>query len=185
MKLKLILAIMAAMFVSGTGTQAQTSPAKVLVVYYSYSGNTRAVAGQIAEATGADVFEIVPAKPYPADYQALVDQAKREISAGYRPALKTAPGDLENYDVIFIGSPNWWSTVAPPVASFLANYDLSGKTLVPFMTHGGGRMGHSVADIQKLCPGATLLEALAVSGSRAKNAENEVRTWLRKIKIVN
>ena len=110
MKKRLILATMAAFAVSGAGAQPQQPSKKVLVAYFSHSGNTREVARQIGEATGGDLFEIVPATPYPAEYQAVVDQGKKEIAAGVRPALKNPVGDLSQYDVIFVGSPCWWAT---------------------------------------------------------------------------
>ena len=132
---------MAAFAVSGAG--AQQPSGKVLVAYFSHSGNTREVARQISEATGGDLFEIVPATPYPTEYRAVVDQGKKEIEAGVRPALKNPVGDLSQYDVIFVGSPCWWATIAPPVATFLTSYDFAGKTVVPFMTHEGSRMGRS------------------------------------------
>lgn len=106
MKTKLILATMAAFAASGAGAQPQPAPAKkVLVAYFSHSGNTRELARQIGEAAGGELFEIVPVKPYPSDYQAVVDQGKREIEAGARPDLKTRVGDMSQYDVIFVGSP--------------------------------------------------------------------------------
>ena len=108
---------MAAFAVSGAG--AQQPSGKVLVAYFSHSGNTREVARQISEATGGDLFEIVPATPYPTEYRAVVDQGKKEIEAGVRPALKNPVGDLSQYDVIFVGSPCWWATIAPPVATLL------------------------------------------------------------------
>ena len=111
---------MAAFAVSGAG--AQQPSGKVLVAYFSHSGNTREVARQISEATGGDLFEIVPATPYPTEYRAVVDQGKKEIEAGVRPALKNPVGDLSQYDVIFVGSPCWWATIAPPVATFLTSY---------------------------------------------------------------
>ena len=107
---------MAAFAVSGAG--AQQPSGKVLVAYFSHSGNTREVARQISEATGGDLFEIVPATPYPTEYRAVVDQGKKEIEAGVRPALKNPVGDLSQYDVIFVGSPCWWATIAPPVATW-------------------------------------------------------------------
>ena len=137
------------MFLPDMNTQAQTaSGTKVLMAYFSHSGNTRAMARQIAEATGGDLFEIVPAAAYPAEYGAVVDQAKKEIGGGVRPALKGRLPDVGAYDVIFVGSPCWWSTVAPPVATFLADCDWAGKTVVPFMTHeaqphGPQRRGYS------------------------------------------
>ena len=167
---------MAAFAVSGAG--AQQPSGKVLVAYFSHSGNTREVARQISEATGGDLFEIVPATPYPTEYRAVVDQGKKEIEAGVRPALKNPVGDLSQYDVIFVGSPCWWSTVAPPVATFLADCDWAGKTVVPFMTHEGSRMGRSEDDIEKLCPGATLLGGLPVRGSAVKGSRDAVGKWI-------
>lgn len=168
---------MAAFAVSGAG--AQQPSGKVLVAYFSHSGNTRAMARQIAEATGGDLFEIVPAAAYPAEYGAVVDQAKKEIGGGVRPALKGRLPDVGAYDVIFVGSPCWWSTVAPPVATFLADCDWAGKTVVPFMTHEGSGMGHSEADIRRLCPRSTVPDGLAVRGSAVRNSKDEVGRWVR------
>ena len=169
MKKRLILATIAAFAVSGAG--AQQPSGKVLVAYFSHSGNS--------EATGGDLFEIVPATPYPTEYRAVVDQGKKEIEAGVRPALKNPVGDLSQYDVIFVGSPCWWATIAPPVATFLTSCDLAGKTVVPFMTHEGSRMGHSEADIRKLCPRSTVPDGLAVRGSAVRNSKDEVGRWVR------
>jgi len=155
--------------------------AKVLVAYYSWSGNTREVAKQIQKATGGDLFEIQPVDPYPSDYQAVVDQAKKEIKAGYKPVLKTTVKDIGKYDIVFVGSPNWWSTIAPPVSAFLASADLSGKTVVPFITHGGGGMANCAADIKRLCPKSNVLTGLAISGSSAKSSQDEVSTWIAEI----
>jgi flavodoxin len=157
---------------------------KILVVYFSHSGNTRIIAEQIKNATGADIFEIQTVKDYPKDYQTVVEQAKKEINSNYKPKLKTKVNNIEFYDIIFIGSPNWWSTVVPPVATFLTSYNLEGKTIVPFMTHEGSGMGHSVADIKKMCPKSTVLEGLPIRGSYVKRAQEDVTKWLRKIKII-
>lgn len=173
---------MATIFASGAGVQAQPAPAKkVLVAYYSHSGNTREVARQIAGASGGEFFEIVPVTPYPSDYQSVVDQAKKEISAGVRPALKSRVEDMSQYDVIFIGSPCWWATVAPPVATFLTSYDLAGKTVVPFMTHEGSRMGHGEADIRKLCPESQVPDGLPVRGGAAGSSKDTVEKWVRSL----
>ena len=96
---------------------------KILVVYFSHSGNTRTVAEQITRSTGADLFEIQPQEAYPTDYHSVVDQAKKEINTNHRPALKNDVQDFDKYDIIFVGSPNWWSTIAPPVATFLERHD--------------------------------------------------------------
>jgi flavodoxin len=157
---------------------------KMLVAYFSHSGNTREIARQIKEATGADVFEIVPAKPYPTDYDTVVAQAKEELKTDYRPKLTAAVSNIASYDVIFVGSPNWCGTIAPPVKTFLSSLDLSGKTVVPFITHGGGGMGKGVQDVKRLAPGATVLEGWAFRGQDVKNARDDVLKWLREIKLL-
>lgn len=187
MKTKILfLAILTTSLTNSSQVRAQSSLSgkKVLVVYFSHSGNTREIATQIKDAVGADIFEIVPTKPYPEEYQAVVDQAKKEIGADYKPALKDKVGNISSYDVIFVGSPNWWSTIAPPVATFLSSYDLSGKTIIPFMTHEGTRMGHSVSDIQKLCPKSTVLEGLPIRGGSVKKSNDNVLKWLREIGMI-
>ncbi|NIV37833.1 MAG: flavodoxin, partial [Anaerolineae bacterium] len=103
---------------------------RILIVYYSYSpsGNTRRIADLIRQEVGGTVHEIEPEAPYPRSYDATVDQAKGEIQSGYKPPLKSDLDSAKAYDTIFVGSPNWWSTIAPPVATFLSQHDLSGKT---------------------------------------------------------
>ena len=171
----------AALFATGNELNAQEGAAgkKTLVAYFSHSGNTRTVAGLIQKHTDSDLFEIIPVRPYPEQYQTLTEQVKKEIETGYRPELKQKPTELEQYEVIFVGSPCWWGTIAPPVASFLTAYDLKGKTIVPFMTHGGSRMGHSEADIRKLCPQSTIRMGLPIRGSAAASAEPEIIKWLK------
>lgn len=171
-------------FFTGLSAQVQkSSPKKILVAFYSHTGNTRAVAEDIRKVTGADIFEIVPVKAYSTEHSAVVDQARKEIEAGVQPELKNALTNFKEYDVIFIGSPCWWATIAPPVATFLASYDFSGITVVPFMTHEGSYMGRSVADIRKLCPKATVEEGLPVRGSKAASSEKDIREWIEKLKL--
>ena len=155
--------------------------AKALVVYYSRSGNTRAVAEAIHAAVGGDIVELQPVTPYPEAYRATTDQAKQELASGYKPPLKHRIGHIEAYDVVFVGSPNWWGSVAGPVRTFLSEYDLAGKRIAPFITHEGSALGRSVADIKTFCPKAVVLDGLAVRGSRAASAQGEVAAWLRKI----
>lgn len=185
MKTKLLLFAAFGLLASGFNIQAQTDSTgkKMVVVYFSHSGNTRQIANQIKDATGADLFEIQPQKAYPSDYKACVDQAKKEINAGFKPVLKTDLKEIAQYDVIFVGSPCWWSTIAPPVATFLSSHDLSGKTIVPFITHEGSRMGRTATDIKKLCPQSTVLDGLPINGKAVKTAQNDVQTWLRRIKM--
>ena len=156
---------------------------KALIAYYSRTGNTRTLAGHIQSLTGADSVELQPLNPYPEDYRATTRQAKREIESGFKPALKNGVENLASYDVVFVGSPCWWSTIAGPVRTFLADSDLSGKTIAPFMTHEGSGLGRSVADIKKLCPESIVLEGLAVRGGSVASSLNEAVAWLRKIKL--
>jgi len=156
---------------------------KILVAYFSYSGNTREIANQIHKNAGGDIFEIQSVKLYPDDYDAVVQQAKQELKSGHKPALKTKVENINPYDLVFIGYPNWCSTVPAPVRVFLSEYDFSGKTIIPFCTHEGSGLGRSTMDISKLCPKSTLLEGVAIRGRDVKTAQNKVSEWLQKNKI--
>jgi len=160
-------------------TQTSLKTKKILVAYYSWSGNTREIASQIQKATGGDIVEIQPVVPYSSDYDTVTKQAKQEIESGYKPALKTKIDNINSYDVVFIGSPIWWGTIAPPVATFLSEYDLSGKTVVPFVTHGGGGQGRSFDDIAKLCPQSTILNGIDVFGRDTNGLQDELSKRLR------
>ena len=156
---------------------------KILVAYFSHSGNTRDVANQIHKTVGGDLFEIQSVNPYPKDYDAVVEQAKKELHADVRPALKAKVGNISQYDVVFVGYPNWWYAVPRPVAAFLAGYDLAGKTIVPFCTHEGSGLSRTVSDIASLCPESTVLDGLAIRGKEAKTSHDKVSGWLQKINI--
>lgn len=155
----------------------------ILLAYFSHSGNTREIADQIHKYVGGDIFEIQAVDPYPNDYDAVVERAKHELDSGHKPELRTKLKDIKSYDMVFIGYPNWWGTIPAPVKTFLSEYDLSGKTIVPFCTNEGSGLGRSVTDISKLCPRATLLEGIAIRGSGVKTAQNKVFEWLQKNKI--
>ena len=180
MKKLLFASIMFATVCFSSVANAQT---RSLVVYFSHSGNTESVAQQIKTFTGADILEIIPEKAYPEDYQSVVDQSKAEINAGIKPAIKPCITDIARYDTVFIGSPCWWATIAPPVATFLSEHNLSGKTIVPFMTHEGSRMGHSEKEIRELCPESVLLQGLPIRGSKARQAAPEIKKWLQEIGV--
>jgi len=156
---------------------------KIFIVYFSHSGNTREIANQIHQSVGGDIFEIQTVNLYPSNYAALVMQAKQERESGYKPALKTKIENIKSYDVIFIGSPVWGGTMPQPIVSFLSEYDLSGKTIVPFCTHGGWGQGQSFTDIAKLSPQSTVLEGFAIEGNKVETAQPEIAIWLSKIKI--
>lgn len=132
--------------------------AKILVAYYSYSGNTKDVAEAIQKKTGGDLFEIKTEGNYPEEYRPMTEQAKQEIQDGYRPKLTTTVADMAQYDIVFIGSPNWWGTITPQVSSFLESYDLSNKTVIPFVTHGGGGVQNTIKDLTAQCKDCKVLQ---------------------------
>lgn len=137
------------------------------------------------EETGGTLFEIKPVKPYPADYRECTVQAKKEIQEGARPELSARVEDLGKYDVVFIGSPNWWSTIAPPVSSFLAGHDLSGKTVIPFVTHGGGGMARCADAVRKLCPKSSVLKGGAFAGDGIRTSRAALAKWVNDTITIN
>lgn len=165
--------------------KVSAEPSKVLIAYYSWGGNTRYAAEQIRKATGGTLFEIKPVKAYPAEYRECTVQAKREIREGFKPELAAGVEDTGKYDVIFIGSPNWWSSLAPPVVSFLSSHDFSGKTVIPFVTHGGGGMARCEEEVRKLCPKSTVLKGRAFSGAGIRTARGSIVKWVNDTLNVN
>ena len=152
-----------------------TQNAKILIAYYSYSGNTKEVAEAIQKEIGGDLFEIKAEGTYPDEYRPMTEQAKKEIDAGFRPKLTTSVADMAQYDIVFIGSPNWWGTITPQVSSFLESYDLSGKTVIPFVTHGGGGQQNTIADLTAQCKGCKVnSDGWVGYGSRALG----IGSWL-------
>jgi flavodoxin len=147
---------------------------KILVAYYSHTGNTREIANQIHKSVGGDIFEIQTVTTYSDDYEEVKKRARQELGSGYKPALKTKINNIKSYDIVFIGYPIWWGTFAAPVKTFFSEYDFSEKTIVPFCTHGGSGLGRSITDIAALCPHSTILDGLAVWGKDAKTAQNDV-----------
>lgn len=155
----------------------------VLIAYFSWSGNTEAMAGMIQEQTGGDLFAIEPETPYTGDYNALLEQAQQEQADNARPALAAQVENWEQYDTVFVGYPNWWSDAPMIVLSFLESYDCTGKTVIPFCTSGGGGFGHSVDSVTTSAAGATVLEGLHVSGSRVESAQSDITAWLDELGV--
>ncbi|MBP5615059.1 MAG: NAD(P)H-dependent oxidoreductase [Alphaproteobacteria bacterium] len=135
----------------GTTLAATTVQAKTLVAYFTLTGNTQHAAEIIAQKAGADLYQIELITPYPSDYKEQIALAKKELSEGTLPLIKDLPANLDEYDIIFVGSPVWWGTIATPVRTFLASGALKGKTVIPFVTHGSGGPDKSFTDTKELC----------------------------------
>jgi len=147
---------------------------KTLVAYFTYSGNAKKVAENVADIAGADLFEIKRETPYSSDYQTCVDEARKELKENARPELTGKVENMSQYDTLILGFPNWCSTCPMPVLSFVEAYDLSGKKIYAFVTNGGGGCGNSTDDIKKSAAGAVVTEA--VNGNEL--SDSQIREWL-------
>lgn len=145
------------------------------------TGNTGVVADMIAQATGADLFSIRTVEQYPDTYDATLDQGQQEQSDGARPELATHLENLDSYDTIFLGFPNWWGDMPMAVYTFLDEVDLSGKTVIPFVTSGGSGFSNSISTIQQMEPQATVQEGLSIGASSATGAQQQVESWLSEL----
>ena len=167
---------------------------KVLIVCYSQSAtrNTLTVARWIREKVGGDLFEIVMEKPYSDSYAKVLIESKKHLDGKIKPAIKPFKGEFKAYDTVFVGSPVWYNTFAPPLGTFLSQHDFKGKTVIPFCTHGGGGPGHLYADLKAAVPGAKVLEGLTMKGHNIiertfgrgtadKCSPAEVVEWLNKV----
>ncbi len=163
---------------------AENQGGNMLVLYFSHSGNTRTIAEYIHNRVGGDIIELKPVTPYPSDYDAVVDKAQQEQRRNARPDISTTLPDLEKYDTVFIGYPNWWGTMPMPFFTLLERYPLGHKTIIPFCTHEGSRFGRSERDLQRLCPDARMLDGFEVRGSRVNRAQADVDAWLRRLGLL-
>ena len=167
----------------------------ILVAYYSRSGNnyvggsivnlsvgnTEVIARMIQEIVGGDLFKIETVDSYPEDYTQTTEVAQSELNMGARPELSTHLENIDKYDIIFIGYPNWWGTMPMPIFTFFEEYNLSGKVIIPFCTHEGSGLSRSVKDIEKLNPNSEVFPALAIRGGSVKtpSSRKSVETWLK------
>lgn len=151
---------------------------RVLVAYFSRTGNTQDAAEAVAELTGGDLFELVPEHAYPTDYDACLAQARQELAADGRPALTGHVADMDQYAVIYLGFPIWHGTTPMPVRTFLEEYDLSGKTLAPFSTSGSSGVGPAVASVSSLCPDTRVTEGLSIPSDSLHRTDALVKAWV-------
>ena len=174
-----MMAVLATATLAAVSCSQKQEAQKVLVLYYSQTSNTKAVAEEIATHLGADIEEIVPVKPYDGDFQATIGRCMQEREQGITPEIQPVAADLASYDVIFIGYPVWFGTFAPPVAAFLDQADLSGKKIVPFCTFGSGGLESSVKDLAAKQPQAEILPGYGVRAARLAAMPNEVEQFLK------
>lgn len=165
---------------------------KTLILYFSRAGdnytndgiknletgNTEVIANYIKEFTDADIFKMDPLKEYPDDYMECTEVAQKELNDDARPELKEYIEDISEYDLIYIGFPNWWSTMPMPMWTQLERLDFSGKRIRPFVTHEGSGFGKSLKDLKKLCPGAKIEDGLSIQGSVVSNSKEKVQNWV-------
>lgn len=180
-----------------SGNQAeitQVASEKILIVYLTRTKNTKAVAEMIHESAGGTLVELELENPYPENYRAIVAQVAQENETGFLPPLKTKITNLDQYEVVFIGFPTWGMQLPPPIKSFLHEYDLSGKTVIPFNTNAGYGIGSSFDTVAELCPNSKILEGFStkggverdgihfvMEGEKEVEVQKEVRKWLEKI----
>ncbi len=166
--------------VTASGSEEKTTNGgKVLIAFFSWGGNTRGIAEEINSQTEADLFEIELVNPYSDDYNTVLDQAQHDQNIQARPEIKNHVENFEQYDTILLGYPNWWASIPMPIASFLEEYDFSGKTIIPFCSHGGGRFGQSLTAITKLAPDAVMGEPLSVHYSGGSTLPDDIAAWLK------
>lgn len=166
---------------------------KILIVYFSHAGenysvgnievgNTKLVAQEIQKIKGGDEFEIVAEKSYDMPYNQLIEVAKQETNTNELPAFKGEVKNISQYDTIFIGGPIWWGTYPQVMFTFFKQYDLNGKTIIPFTTHEGSGLGSVVEDLKKQYPKANVTNAFSIAGHQARKSMDKVDEWLKKIK---
>ena len=168
---------------AGPSRAAASAGSRVLVAYFTRTGNTRVIAGQIRRTLRADLFEIESGDPYPEDYEETVAQAVRERDSGYRPRLKASLPDIGSYEVVFLGFPVWGETAPPVIRSFLSQHDLSGKTLVPFITHGGYGQGRSMKVVREHALRASVLNPFVMEADQERRTLTQVSRWLSGVNI--
>jgi len=165
--------------------QAVSRRGTILVAYFTRTCNTRVIARQIRRALDADLFEIRPAEPYPEDYEETVAQASRERESGFEPTLAALVPNIERYETVFLGFPIWGMSAPSVIRSFLSKHDLSGKSLIPFITHGGYGLGDSLSVVSVHAPKARLLDGFALEADQERRTLEQVTRWLGEFSSLN
>lgn len=159
---------------------------QIVVVYFSYTGNTRKLANQIYECVGGDIIEIKPVSPYSGDYNKIEEQVLKEQEENYKPKIQTMDYNMESYNMILIGSPIWWFEIAPPVKTFLQEINLVGKKVALFTTHEWFLWsGKSNDNIEQLCPKSTILNSFSITGEQVDFAEKDISKWVHELGIIS
>lgn len=152
---------------------------KILITYFSWGGNTKLIAQKIQSQTNADMFEIKTTTPYPTDYNQTTIVAKEQKEKNIHPDIINT--DISSYDVIFVGTPAWWYTMAPPVMTFLAENDFKDKIIIPFITHGGGGKYTIAEDMAKLAKNSKVLTPFVVYEEGSLQTDSDIKAWLSKL----
>ena len=156
------------------------SGASIVVKNKDVLGNMQYMAMTIQEAIGGELFRIETKEKYPLEHETLVNQAKEEQNEEVRPELATHIENVEQYDMIFLGYPNWWGDMPQPLYTFLEEYDFSGKTIIPFNSHGGSGFSNTIEEIKKLQPNATVRDdGLSISRNDVADSEQEITDWAK------
>jgi flavodoxin len=174
--IKKILLIVFGFCISTVKAEINLENKKILVVYYSLTGNTKERANFIQKEVKGDIFELIQETPYPTDYKEATNTLRGDVDSDFKPVLKNKPQNLKKYDIIFLGSPVWWGQIAPAVKTFLSENDLSGKTIIAFVSHGGGGKGKTKDVIQKFAPNSNVYDVEQFYG---KPTENEIKNWIK------
>ena len=160
---------------------------KLLIIYYSWSnGNTERIAKMLQSETDSDILKIDTVVPYSGSYDDVVNQGQNEVQRGYEPEIKPLDINIADYDVIAVGTPTWWYTMAPAVKTFLHQQDFTGKTVVPFMTNGGWS-GHVIKDMKVACKGANVVCDMQIQfdstgGSNLETSQEQINEWIQSVK---
>lgn len=192
-----LLIVIVSCISTGYSNAQSMSAKKILIVYLSRTNNTKAIAEIIHKDVGGRLVALELQKPYPENYRAIVQQVVDENASGYLPTLKTKIDSIQKYDVIFIGFPTWDMQLPPPIKSFLHQYNLNGKTVIPFNTNAGYGVGSGFQTVKELCPDSKVLKGFSIKGGieregvlfvmkgdKEKEAQKEVRKWLQQIKVI-